>query len=107
MALFTVEVAGRPVLVFSEDSRDAAEELATSLIGPDLQDFESGGRPIWDGQSALSVREADSGEAARWQKGFEEAQDEGATGDEPEEFAVFLVELDAEEDDEEEDDEEA
>ena len=40
MALFTVEVAGRPVLVFSEEDRGAAEEHLVSSIGPDLLDFE-------------------------------------------------------------------
>lgn len=105
MALFTVEVAGRPVLVFSEDSRDAAEELATSLIGPDLQEFESGGQPLWDGEAPLSVREADAEESARWQQGFDEAQDQDAAGDDPEEFAVFLVDLDADDEDEEDDEE--
>lgn len=102
MSLFTVEVAAKPVLVFSEESREAAQELVETMIGPDLQEFESGGTPLWDGEAPLSVREADPEESARWQQGFEEAQEQDATGDDPEEFAVFLVELDEEEEDDEE-----
>lgn len=104
MPLFTVEVAARPVLVFTEASRASAEELVSGLIGPDLQEFESGGAPLWDGQAELTVREADAAETDRWEQGFEDAKAGGA-GQEPDDFAVFLVEVD--EDDEDEDDEEA
>ncbi len=99
MPLFTLEVSGRPVLVFSEDDRGAAEELATSSIGPDLLDFEEEGRPVWDGEEELSVREATSEEAARWEQGRAEAQQDAdaADGDDEGEgsdgFAVFLIEV--------------
>ena len=105
MALFTVEVAGRPVLVFHEQNPEAAEELVATLIGPDLQEFEAGGEPLWDGQSELLVRAAGAEEATRWQEGLAEAR-EGGDGQDEEEFAVFLVQLD-ETDEAEGDDEEA
>ncbi len=95
MPLFTLEVSGRPVLVFSEDDRGAAEELATSSIGPDLLDFEEEGRPVWDGEEELSVREATSEEAARWEQGRAEAQRNAVADEqEPDGFAVFLIEVD-------------
>ena len=97
MPLFTLEIAGRPVLVFSEDDRGGAEELVASSIGPDLLDFEEEeGRPVWDGEEELSVRDADPEEAARWEQGRAEAQqDVDAAGDEekPDGFAVFLIEV--------------
>ncbi|TCZ56714.1 hypothetical protein [Roseicella aquatilis] len=102
MPLFTVDVGQRPVLVFSEANREAAEELVASLISGDLREFESGGVPLWDGQSELTVRDADAGEAERWQQGLSDARDQGAAGDDPDDFAVFLVELDEDEEDEEE-----
>jgi hypothetical protein len=76
MALFTVEVSGRPVLVFSEEGRGAAEELLVSSIGPDLLDFEEveEGRPVWDGEEELTVREARPEEAVRWEQGLAEAR---------------------------------
>ncbi len=97
MALFTVEVSGRPVLVFSEGSRRAAEELLASAIGPDLLDFEEEeGRPVWDGEEELTVREAHPEEAARWEQGLAEAkQDDGSGERAPEGYAVFLIEVDA------------
>ncbi|MBK1662502.1 hypothetical protein [Paracraurococcus ruber] len=97
MALFTVLVGGRPVLVFAEEDQEAATELATSLIGPDLQEFESGGQPVWDGQAPLSVRAADAAEAARWREGLKDAQEDGTAGEDPDDFAVFLLDLDEEE----------
>jgi hypothetical protein len=101
MPLFTVEVAGRPVIVFSEESRDSAQEVAQSLIGPDLQQFESDGAPVWDGTATLAVREADAVESTRWTQGLAEAQEETDGEQDGEDFAVFLIELDEEEDDEE------
>lgn len=100
MPLFTVEVAGRPVLVFSEKSRASAEEILVSLIGPDLQEFESEGVPVWDGEAPLAVRDANQVETTRWEQGLAEAQEDSA-GDEDgpgdgDDFAVFLIELDEE-----------
>ena len=96
MALFTVEVSGRPVLVFSEEDRGAAEELLASAIGPDLLDFEEDGRPVWDGEEELTVREARPEEAARWEQGLTEAREDDGSGDEDGEDdegqAVFLIE---------------
>jgi hypothetical protein len=102
MTLYTVEVSGRPVLVFSEENRDSAEELVASLIGPDLQDFAAGGSPLWDGKSELVVREADEAESTRWEEGLADAQENGSIGEDADDFAVFLVELDEEEDEEDE-----
>jgi hypothetical protein len=96
MALFTVEVSGRPVLVFSEEDRGAAEELLASAIGPDLLDFEEDGRPVWDGEEELTVREARPAEAARWEQGLAEVREDDGSGDEDDEDdegqAVFLIE---------------
>ncbi len=95
MPLFTVEVSGRPVLVFSEEDRGAAETLLVSSIGPDLLEFEEEeGRPVWDGEEELSVREANPEEAARWEQGLAEAKrDDGSGGPDPEGYAVFLIEV--------------
>ena len=95
MPLFTAEVAGRPVLVFPEEDRGAAEELLVSSIGPDLLDFEDAeeGRPVWDGEEELTVREARPEEAARWEQGLAEAREDDGSGDDADEGqAVFLIE---------------
>ena len=95
MALFTVEVSGRPVLVFSEEDRGAAEELLASTIGPDLLDFEEDGRPVWDGEEELAVRAANPEEAARWEQGLADTREDDGSGeadDADESQAVFLIE---------------
>ena len=95
MALFTVEVSGRPVLVFSEEDRGAAEELLASAIGPDLMDFEEEGRPVWDGEEELTVREARPEEAVRWEQGLAETRRDDGSGEADEgSHAVFLIEVD-------------
>jgi hypothetical protein len=94
MALFTVEVSGRPVLVFSEEDRGAAEELLATAIGPDLLDFEEDDCPVWDGEEELAVREANPEEAARWEQGLAEASEDGGPGGADDEGqAVFLIEV--------------
>ncbi len=97
MPLFTVEVSGRPVLVFSEEDRGAAERLLVSSIGPDLLDFEEAeeGRPVWDGEEELTVRDADPEESARWEQGLAEARRDDRSGEVDEgSHAVFLIEVD-------------
>jgi hypothetical protein len=111
MALFTIEVQGRPVLVFSEESRGSAETLVGSTIGPDLAEFEEDGEPVWDGEDELLVRDAEPAEAAQWEEGFAEAvRSDGAGEEDRIGYAVFLIEVDGpiedDDDDEEEDDEE-
>ncbi len=95
MPLFTLEVDGHPVLVFPAEDRAAAEDLAASSVGPDLMGFEEEGRPVWDGEEELSVREAGPGEVARWEEGLAEARRvDGSGGADAGEYAVFLVDAD-------------
>ncbi len=95
MALFTVEVSGRPVVVFSDDGRARAEELVASTIGPELLVSEEAGTPVWDGEAELTVREAEPEEAARWQQGLPGAKRHDGPGEPgPEGYAVLLIEVD-------------
>ncbi len=100
MSLYTIEVAGRPLLVFPEKNDQAAEELAANSIGPDLQDFEEDGEPLWDGEEPLTVRAANESESAIWDQGLAEAKSSGDSADfDPDSYAVLLVEVDAEDED--------
>jgi hypothetical protein len=98
MALFTVEVSGRPVIVFSDDDRARAEELVASTIGPGLLVLEEAGAPVWVGEHELTVREAEPEEAAHWQRdvgllpGVKRSNGPGEFV--PEGYAVLLVEVD-------------
>jgi hypothetical protein len=96
MPIFTLEVSGRPVLVFSEDDRSAAADLVASTIGPDLMSFEDeAGNPIWNGEEELLVRDAEPAEATRWELGRAEAQQDDTLDEQDSDgFAVFLVDVD-------------
>lgn len=99
MKLFTIEVAGRPLLVFPEADSGAAEELALSSIGPDLLDFEADGEPLWDGEEKLVVREAGPDEVTRWEDGFSAAKAGSDSSDvDADGYAVLLVDVDSDED---------
>jgi hypothetical protein len=87
MALFTVEVRGRPILVFSSRDREAVGEALAAAISGDWALFGQDGRPIWDGESQLLLRQARPEEAARWQQGFARAARVGDSA------LVFLVEV--------------
>lgn len=97
MNLFTIEVAGVPVLIFPEADRAAAETLAREEIGPDLMDFAVAGEPLWDGETPLSVRDADAEETAHWTESLAEVSRGGAEPPDPDSYAVFLIEVDDDE----------
>jgi hypothetical protein len=87
MALFTVEMKGRPVLVFSSRDRDAVGEVLAAAISGDWALIGQDGRPVWDGESQLLLREARPEEASRWRAGFAQAVRVGDSA------VVFLVEV--------------
>jgi hypothetical protein len=96
MTLFTIEVRGRPTLVFSSRDREVMGEVLAAAVSGDLAVLGRDGRPIWDGASQLALRQARPEEATRWQQGFARAVRVGESA------LVFLVEVvgpaDAEED---------
>jgi hypothetical protein len=85
--LFTVAVKGRPVMVFASRDREAAGEVLAAAFSGDLAVRGPDGRPIWDGGSALVLREARPEEASRWEAGFARALRVGGSA------VVFLVEV--------------
>jgi hypothetical protein len=103
MALFTIEVTGRPVMVFSSRDREAVAEVLAAAVSGDLAVRGPDGRPIWDGESQLVLREARPEEASRWEAGFARALRVGDSA------LVFLVAVigpvDDDDDDEEEEEE--
>ena len=109
MPLFTVEVADRPVLVFSEASRESAQDILWSAYRAGPAGIPIRRRAGWDGEAPLPVRDANPVETTPLGAGpgggaEDSAGEEEGRGD-GDDFAVFLIELD--EEGEEEDDEEA
>jgi hypothetical protein len=70
MALFTVEAKGRPVLVFASRDREAVGEVLAAAVSGDLAVVRPDGRPVWDGEGQLVLRQARPEEAGRWRQGF-------------------------------------
>ncbi len=70
MTIYTVEIAGRPIITISADDRDAAvdftneEWFRADLMALETREHE----PLWDGKSELFVREAEEEERATWDK---------------------------------------
>jgi hypothetical protein len=93
MSLYTIEIAGRPIMVFAAQDRMEADAFAKAdHLRGDLLVLEHEGRPLWNGQSELFVRETHPEEAARWEIAFAEMRQAGEAS-EPEDCATFLVEV--------------
>ena len=86
------------MVVAAEDWEEAREFADGEALRADLTVLEHEGRPLWDGESGLLVREARPGEVSTWKASFARACADGdADGDADEEdredWATFLVEV--------------
>ena len=81
MKTYVAEIDGRAVLAFrAENEREADAWLKSSEAVLDyLAVLENEGRPLWDGESEISVRYASNAETALWrQRAAERAVPPGA-----------------------------
>ena len=91
MKTYVAEIDGRAVLAFrAEDEREADAWLKSSeAVLDDLAGLENEGRPLWDGESEISVRYASNAETALWrQRAAERTEKDGGPLDD---VIVFLV----------------
>ncbi len=95
MGLFTIEAEGRPVMVvMAEDWEEARGFADSEAFQADLRGLEHNGRPLWNGESTLLVREARPEEATAWQASFAQAYADGDADEEDrEDWATFLSEV--------------
>ena len=95
MSLFTLEIEGRPIMVFAGEDQTTAELFAEEpSLHEDLMAFAHEGKPLWDGEAELSVREAHPEEASDWEAAFASAVEDGEADEEEREgFVVFLLEV--------------
>ena len=107
MALFSIEIDGRPIMAFNASSLSEAQAFgADEDLRADLQVLEGPDGPLWDGQAKIVVRDALADEAALWEQTVAEERAAGELEDEEDTFAVYLLQvIDPEDDDEFEDDE--
>ena len=67
MTVYVADIGGRGVAAFQADSDSDAERLARDRVfRDDLMVLTTGGLPLWDGVSAIEIRQARPGEAAKW-----------------------------------------
>jgi hypothetical protein len=92
MTIYAVEIAKRAVAVFSATFVEEADEYAnSSAFRSSLTVLESEGKPLWDGKSTLSVREALSEEQDKWLDSRARALATGELEDDEDHWLLFLV----------------
>ncbi len=85
--MFTLEIGGRPVAVLNLPTiADAEELLGDQEFRDDLTALQSEGRPLWDGQAAMSLRKATGDERAEFENSAADEEDDGG-------FVMFLVDV--------------
>lgn len=91
--IYVVEIEGKGIAAFT-DKRTAQEP---DFKG-DLMSLTSLGKPIWDGQSGIAVRDASPNEQETWRASRAKAIREGVydDGDDREDWICFLVPVDRE-----------
>jgi len=114
--MFTLEIDGTAVAVINGDEETARDLFTCDGFKDDIRTMTSGGKPLWNGTSALKVRPASEDEIEVFEDAL--AEDEGdeefepdtvhgaastqgtEDGDEEDEAdIVFLLDIDEDEDD--------
>jgi hypothetical protein len=95
--MFTLEIAGTPIVVTNADEEEARELLESDDFKEDLRTLTAEGRPLWDGTAPLTIRPASEDEIDAFDEAVndESYEDEDSTDDDDEAVdVVFLVEID-------------
>jgi hypothetical protein len=94
--MFTLEIAGTPVVVTNADEQEARELLESDDFKEDLRTLSADGRPLWDGTAPLTIRPASEDEIDAFDEAVndESYEDEDSTDDDEAVDVVFLVEID-------------
>src|SRR5215212_7278190 len=94
--MFTLEIAGTPVVVTNADEEEARELLESDDFKEDLRTLTADGRPLWDGTAPLTIRPASDDEIDAFDEAVndESYEDEDSTDDDEAVDVVFLVEID-------------
>jgi hypothetical protein len=91
MTVYVAEIHGRAVVAFNADNDlEAEREIEDEIFQNDLAVLESSGRPIWDGEAEIQIREADEDERGKFDSSRAKAILEGEIG-ERECWKVYLV----------------
>ena len=92
--IFVLEIKGVAVLAFEADNMDDARAYAASARQrDDLTELTSNGVPLWNGNDEIGVRLATDAEIDLFEEQRGEDWEHEPHAD-PEDFEIFLVELD-------------
>jgi hypothetical protein len=99
MNTYVVSIGGQAVLAFRAEDDDQAREMIDDHEGnlrSDLQTLvDTDGKPLWDGKTAIHVREASAAQHAEWEQSRDQAISDGEidldAGDDPNEWNVYLM----------------
>ena len=101
MKTYVASIGGTAVLAFRAEDDDQARAVADDPEGSMRSDLQvlagADGRPLWDGKSAILVREATPAQHAEWEQSRDQAISDGEidldAGNDPEEWNVYLVSI--------------
>jgi hypothetical protein len=92
MSIYVVEIEGRGVAAFNDESLPEAKHFALDgAFASDLMTLIHDGKPLWDGSSELFVREAFPEEQHKWRASQVRAMRSGEIDNEASMWVVFLV----------------
>jgi hypothetical protein len=99
MQTYVATIDDRAVLAFraenDEQARALMRKISTRAELRQLMDED--GKPLWDGQSAIGVREASAEEDAEWQRSRDEAISDGEidldVGHDPDDWEIYFPEI--------------
>jgi hypothetical protein len=94
MTIYVVEVRGRGIAAFHSDTGAAAEvRVRDRVLLDDLMVLATDGLPLWDGVTALRVRQALPAEEEKWRALRARAIRQGNNESDDAEWIAFLVVL--------------
>ena len=101
MKTYVASIGGKAVLAFRAEDDDEAHAMIDDQEGSMRSDLKvlvgTDGKPLWDGKSAIQVREATAAQHAEWEQSRDQAiSDEEIdldAGDDPDEWSVYLTSI--------------
>ena len=99
MQTYVASIGGQAVMAFRAEDDDQARTIVDDPDGSMRSDLRvlvgSDGKPLWDGKSAIAVREATAEQHAEWEQSRDQAIADGEidldAGNDPDEWNVYLI----------------
>jgi hypothetical protein len=99
MKTYVASIGGNAVLAFRAEDDDQARAIVDNPEGSMRSDLQvlvgADGKPLWDGKSAIRVREATPAQHSEWEESRDQAISDGEidldAGNDPEEWNVYLI----------------